>query len=710
MLLLIASTVPLAVGGGGEGVAGAAVRGPEESAAFKPDPAVHIFFYAWFGNPSHPWGLAEHNRGNWREWNQEVQAHWDVKEAAKYTSGKLMNPPEDAATAFFPERGLYSSIDPNVAAAQMQEIAGAGAGVVVFSWWRDRSVEPYASDGRGNGPSGPIGTDRAALIALDAAAAAGVRVCFHLEPYDGRDHAAFQEDVAYLLDTYGTHEAFYRDASGRPLWYVYDSYRQPAQFWATLLTAGGARTLRGTRLDGVFIGLYLSRGHERYAEVGGFDGLYTYFAATAFSDGTRTSEWPRLATWAQQRGKLFVPCVGPGYDDSRLRPWNSVSWRYRAMGRYYQDMWADAIASDAPVIAVTSFNEWGEGTQIEPAASARSSAASGFKYQAYGPDPQLYLRLTATAVADWAAARLSRGAHARSVPALPLPTRPAAPTRHAQSVPCPAAQRLSGGSARRAQVVAAVLERRTGGAEGGGLDASASTGAQGRGRGEDAEACRVCYSPEAVDDWERSEACRRCSPHDLADEAPLPLPESIPRAHRLASGDAGAQDDRGGVDASGEARCSGAGGAAQVEELREEVRRLRAQLAAAVGTEGSFSEGATDGGRWATVGEGGGAPREGRQRERGRRRDESASREVAELRAEVRRIEEAQQRAERAVGKELAALQAEVRSLREGERQREAAAERLGRQVQDLRGRLAERAGRAEGVAKALRALGELLE
>ena len=448
MLLLIASTVPLAVGGGGEGVAGAAVRGPEESAAFKPDPAVHIFFYAWFGNPSHPWGLAEHNRGNWREWNQEVQAHWDVKEAAKYTSGKLMNPPEDAATAFFPERGLYSSIDPNVAAAQMQEIAGAGAGVVVFSWWRDRSVEPCASDGRGNGPSGPIGTDRASLIALDAAAAAGVRVCFHLEPYDGRDHAAFQEDVAYLLDTYGTHEAFYRDASGRPLWYVYDSYRQPAQFWATLLTAGGARTLRGTRLDGVFIGLYLTRGHERYAEVGGFDGLYTYFAATAFSDGTRTSEWPRLATWAQQRGKLFVPCVGPGYDDSRLRPWNSVSWRYRAMGRYYQDMWADAIASEAPVIAVTSFNEWGEGTQIEPAASARSSAASGFKYQAYGPDPQLYLRLTATAVADWAAARLSRGAHARSVPALPLPTRPAAPTRPAQSVPCPAAQRLSGGSAR----------------------------------------------------------------------------------------------------------------------------------------------------------------------------------------------------------------------------------------------------------------------
>ena len=38
--------------------------------------------------------------------------------------------------------------------------------------------------------------------------------------------------------------------------------------------------------------------------------------------------------------------------------------RYRAMGKYYEDMWAAAIDANPMVIAVTSYNEWGEGTQV----------------------------------------------------------------------------------------------------------------------------------------------------------------------------------------------------------------------------------------------------------------------------------------------------------------------------------------------------------
>ena len=59
--------------------------------------------------------------------------------------------------------------------------------------------------------------------------------------------------------------------------------------------------------------------------------------------------------------------MGPGYDDSRIRPWNAASWRYRGMGKYYEDMWNAAIQANPLVVAITSFNEWGEGTQIEAA-------------------------------------------------------------------------------------------------------------------------------------------------------------------------------------------------------------------------------------------------------------------------------------------------------------------------------------------------------
>ena len=173
--------------------------------------------------------------------------------------------------------------------------------------------------------------------------------------------------------------------------------------------------MRGTHLDAIYIGLYLSRGNERYAVEGGFDGLYTYFAATAFSDGTRVAEWPRLSTWARQNSKLFVPCVGPGYDDSRVRPWNTGSWRYRAMGKYYEDMWRGAMEANPAVIAVTSYNEWAEGTQIEAAASGRASKRSGYRYQEYGPDEDLYMKLTATLALEFRNSLAQRMVHEKDI-------------------------------------------------------------------------------------------------------------------------------------------------------------------------------------------------------------------------------------------------------------------------------------------------------
>jgi glycoprotein endo-alpha-1,2-mannosidase len=122
--------------------------------------------------------------------------------------------------------------------------------------------------------------------------------------------------VEFLLGKYGHHPALLR-VKDLPVFYVYDSYHLPIDSWKELLLPGGKHSVRGAALDALYVGLYLNRGHERYATEGGFDGLYTYFAATAFSDGTRLAEWPRLNAWARQHSILFVPCVGPGYDDSR---------------------------------------------------------------------------------------------------------------------------------------------------------------------------------------------------------------------------------------------------------------------------------------------------------------------------------------------------------------------------------------------------------
>jgi glycoprotein endo-alpha-1,2-mannosidase len=76
-----------------------------------------------------------------------------------------------------------------------------------------------------------------------------------------------------------------------------------------------------------------------------------------------------MAAEASSLGLLLVPSVGPGYDDSKIRPWNAASVREREGGRYYEKMWRAALAMQPTprIVSVTSYNEWGEGTQIEGA-------------------------------------------------------------------------------------------------------------------------------------------------------------------------------------------------------------------------------------------------------------------------------------------------------------------------------------------------------
>ena len=100
-----------------------------------------------------------------------------------------------------------------------------------------------------------------------------------------------------------------------------------------------------------------------------------------------------MQKWAVENKKIFIPCVGPGYIDTRVRPWNGSTTRDRENGKYYDRMFNDAIQSGASYIGITSFNEWHEGTQIEPAVPFECPE---FKYLDYAPlAPDYYLKRTA---------------------------------------------------------------------------------------------------------------------------------------------------------------------------------------------------------------------------------------------------------------------------------------------------------------------------
>ena len=60
-----------------------------------------------------------------------------------------------------------------------------------------------------------------------------------------------------------------------------------------------------------------------------------------------------------------VATVMPGYDDRKARPGSGFA-QGREGGDYYRQTWQAAIASKPQWVIVNSFNEWPEGTYIEP--------------------------------------------------------------------------------------------------------------------------------------------------------------------------------------------------------------------------------------------------------------------------------------------------------------------------------------------------------
>jgi Glycosyl hydrolase family 99 len=229
------------------------------------------------------------------------------------------DPDADIASAFYPSRGAYSSRDPSVLDGQMREIERARIGEIVVSWW-----------GRGSS------TDERLPGVIAAARAHSLEVAAHLEPYAGRSIASVTADIAYLR-TLGISDVF-----------VYHATDFPAGEWLPLTsTLSDVRLFAQTPLAG-------------YAKKGGFQGIYTYDTLTY---PART--FARTCTAAHKLGLICAPSVAPGY--SAQRATGDVRTVDRANGRTYDSMWNAAIRSGADMTTITSYNEWNEGTQIEPA-------------------------------------------------------------------------------------------------------------------------------------------------------------------------------------------------------------------------------------------------------------------------------------------------------------------------------------------------------
>jgi len=324
---------------------------------------THIFYYGWYGN---------HNfDGKFHHWSHDILPHWSDP---TWNDAGTFPGKDDIGANFYPELGCYSSNDPSIINKHMEMIVKAGVGVFAVSWWgkdsyENKSIETY----------------------LDIAAKYGLKLTFHIEPFY-KNALQLKKELEYLASKYSEHPALFK-SNDKPFYYVYDSYKLDIEEWQKLLTIDGEFSIRADDSDAIFIGLWVNKNEKDFFLESGFDGFYTYFASDGFVYGSTSTNWQDLTIFAKQNNLIFIPCVGPGYNDTRIRPWNVANTKIRQHGKYFEEMFIAAVNAEPDFIGITSFNEWHEGTQIE---SAVQRSIGNYTYENYGKDvdPWFYIYKT----------------------------------------------------------------------------------------------------------------------------------------------------------------------------------------------------------------------------------------------------------------------------------------------------------------------------
>lgn len=245
----------------------------------------------------------------------------------------------------FPQQP-YVSRDRGVMARHIEQAQQAGIDGFVVAWY---------------GPSGQWNQTEANLAALlEEAAARNFRIGILFEStspfFAGVEDATAA--MAHALSVHAQHPAYLR-VGGRPVVFVWRPHIWSVDTW---------RGIR-QRTDPAGNALWLAEGVD-LAFQAVFDGHFLYsntWNPPTDLDYTNQKFAGGVARASEQYGirKYWVATVMPGYDDTRTGRGNAFR-RDRENGGYYERSWQSAIGSNPDWVVITSFNEWPEGTYIEP--------------------------------------------------------------------------------------------------------------------------------------------------------------------------------------------------------------------------------------------------------------------------------------------------------------------------------------------------------
>ena len=291
---------------------------------------VLAFYYPWYGTPEY--------HLNWFHWeNVDLKNH------------------SIASSTHYPAIGAYDSHDPKTIAYHIKLAKKYGIDGFICSWWGVGGFE-----------------DKAIPKLLDYAQKKNFEITIYWETVPGEGEKKIiraVSDLVYILKNYASHPAFMK-IDGKPVIFIY------GRVMGQIKLGEWKKILEQTKVQYPKDFILIADGlNERNAKH--FEGIHTYSIAgwaqnksleklksqskNLFSDAVKI---------ARKYNKISCVTIIPGYDDRKIRKPGINAERYN--GEAYKVFWENAIEANPDWVLITSWNEWHEGSEIEPSLEYRS--------------------------------------------------------------------------------------------------------------------------------------------------------------------------------------------------------------------------------------------------------------------------------------------------------------------------------------------------